>query len=123
MQFSRESKSNGSLMRITPLPVWGCRLSDHQLAEAAVQDAQLSHPNIVVQHANAVYCIAIKNLIARPGDSEAAVAAAQAWAVSHACNEVAMWLRDALGDCEGPAVHHHVGFVRYGFFYAFRHLK
>ncbi|GLC40704.1 hypothetical protein PLESTB_000030900 [Pleodorina starrii] len=122
-QFSRGSKSNGSLMRITPLAVWGCRLSDEDLAAAAVEDARLSHPNEVTQQTTAIYCIAIKHLIANPGDADGAIAAASAWAAGHACEEVAGWLRDALGSEPGPAVDRHIGFVRYGFFYAFRHLK
>ncbi|GLI68067.1 hypothetical protein VaNZ11_012395 [Volvox africanus] len=122
-QFSRDSKSNGSLMRITPLAVWGCRLSDKLLAEAAMEDAKLSHPNVVTLHANAIYCIAIKHLITRPADADAAIQAACAWAQDHACDEVRGWLKEALGDGPGPAANRMIGFVRYGFFYAFRHLK
>ncbi|KXZ55562.1 hypothetical protein GPECTOR_2g1111 [Gonium pectorale] len=122
-QFSKDSQANGALMRITPLAVWGCRLSDEALAAAAMADAKLSHPHEVTQHANAVYCIAIKHLIARPGDAEGAVEAAHAWAGAHACAEVRDWLKEALGDAQGPAANRMIGFVRYGFFYAFRHLS
>ena len=122
-QFSRDSKANGALMRITPLAVWGCGLSDDELAAAAIEDAKLSHPNPVTQQANAIYCIAIKSLIRRPGDAEAAIQAAKRWASSHACEEVRGWLRDALGTAPGPAANRMIGFVRYGFFYAFRELK
>lgn len=36
-------------MRITPLAVWGHQLSDEQLAQAAREDAQLTHPNQTCQ--------------------------------------------------------------------------
>ncbi len=39
------SKANGALMRITPLAVWGHKLSQHDLVEAVKSDAQLTHPN------------------------------------------------------------------------------
>ncbi|EFJ49525.1 hypothetical protein VOLCADRAFT_89811 [Volvox carteri f. nagariensis] len=122
-QFSRDSKSNGALMRITPLAVWGCRLSDDALAAAAMEDAKLSHPNDVTLHANAIYCVAIKHLIAHPGDAEGALEVAAKWARACACAEVAGWLREAMGSAAGPAANRLIGFVRYGFFYAFRHLK
>ncbi|KAG2491875.1 hypothetical protein HYH03_009827 [Edaphochlamys debaryana] len=122
-QFSRDSKANGALMRVMPLAVWGCRLSDEELARAAGEDAKLSHPHEVCRHANAIYCIAVKHLIASPGNAEAAIKAACAWANAHACAEVAGWLKEALGDAAGPPANRLIGFVRYGFFYAFRFLK
>lgn len=49
MQFSKDSQSNGALMRCTPLAVWGARLTDDQLAAAAMEDCRLSHPHVVTQ--------------------------------------------------------------------------
>ncbi|KAG2453926.1 hypothetical protein HYH02_002129 [Chlamydomonas schloesseri] len=122
-QFSKDSQSNGALMRCTPLAVWGARLSNDALAAAALEDCKLSHPHTVTQHASAVYLIAIRNLIERPGDVEGAVAAASAWAAAHACADVKEWLADALGSGPGPAANRMIGYVKYGFFYAFRHLN
>ncbi|PNH12863.1 Peroxyureidoacrylate/ureidoacrylate amidohydrolase RutB, partial [Tetrabaena socialis] len=121
-KFSAESQSNGALMRIAPLAVWGCRLSDPDLAAAAIADAQLTHPHAVPQHANAAYCVALKHLIGAPGDAQGAAAAATAWATAHACSEVTGWLKEALGSGPGHAVNHNIGHVRHAFFYAFRHL-
>ena len=39
------SKANGALMRATPLAVWGHKLPQHDLVEAVMSDAQLTHPN------------------------------------------------------------------------------
>ncbi len=64
-------------MRITPLAVWGCRLTDQQLAAAAASDCVLSHPHVVAQHCNAAFVIAVKHLINHPGDADGAIAAAK----------------------------------------------
>lgn len=45
LQVNMQSKANGALMRVTPLAVWGHKLSQHDLVAAAVADAQLTHPN------------------------------------------------------------------------------
>lgn len=77
----------------------------------------------VCQDASAAYCIAIKHLIAAPGDAGGAAAAASAWAERHAHADVRGWLESALGPDPGPPAHRMIGYVRWGFFYAFRHLR
>jgi ADP-ribosylglycohydrolase len=42
---SGESKANGALMRATPVGIWAHRLPAEGVAEAAIADASLSHPN------------------------------------------------------------------------------
>ena len=115
------SKSNGSLMRATPLGVWGHRLSALELADHARQDSCLSHPNPSCWQAVAAYAIAIAHLLNHHGDRERAFAAAEAWAVAHANGEIAEWLTDAA---QGVIVPYEpqIGFVRFGFTHAFRHL-
>lgn len=49
VQSNMSSKANGALMRITPLAVWGHRLSHNELARAARADAKLTHPNQTCQ--------------------------------------------------------------------------
>ena len=44
-----QSKANGALMRVTPLAVWGHRLSDEQLADCARREAALTHPHTTCQ--------------------------------------------------------------------------
>lgn len=44
-QLNQGSKSNGCLMRITPLAVWGHRLSTDQLVAATQEDCRLTNPN------------------------------------------------------------------------------
>jgi ADP-ribosylglycohydrolase len=53
------SEANGSLMRVSPLGVFGWSLEPGLLAGMAAQDSRLSHPNPVCQAACAVFTHAI----------------------------------------------------------------
>jgi ADP-ribosyl-[dinitrogen reductase] hydrolase len=57
------SQANGALMRISPLGIFGTKVSPHQLAEWARQDAALTHPNPICQQANALFVLAIASSI------------------------------------------------------------
>ncbi|PSC73170.1 ADP-ribosylation Crystallin J1 [Micractinium conductrix] len=92
------SKANGATMRGTPLAIWAHTLSVAAAAEAAMQDAALSHPSKACQHANAAYVLAVAALVRRPGDAEGAVAVAEGWAAAHASAEERGWLADARDD-------------------------
>ena len=116
-----DSKSNGSLMRATPLGVWGRRLSTAALADCARQDSCLSHPNPSCWQAVACYSIAIAHLLNYLGDRQGAFAAAQRWAQVNANAEVQSWLTDAEQNRLTPYTPQ-IGFVRIGFTHAFRHL-
>lgn len=123
------SKANGSLMRAAPLGVWGARMDERgnadvdvrRLAECAIADSRLSHPNPSAADAVACYAIAIATLIRTLGDREAAFAAAESWAKESADPEVRSWLDDAR---RGELVPYapQIGYVRIGFTHAFRHL-
>lgn len=115
------SKANGSLMRATPLGVWGHRLDDGVLAEFARLDSALTHPNSACTDAVAAYSIAIASLVRAPGDRGGAFANARVWAEHSACEEVRTWLDDAEYD-RRPPYRPKMGFVRIAFTEAFRHL-
>jgi ADP-ribosylglycohydrolase len=115
------SKANGSLMRISPLGIWGHKLSDDKLAEFAQADSRLSHPNPSCLHAVSCYVITIANLLRDFGDREKAFDRAEKWANSNANEEVKSWLRDAKNNSDVP-YHPQAGFVKIGFTHAFRHL-
>jgi ADP-ribosyl-[dinitrogen reductase] hydrolase len=116
------SKANGGLMRIAPLGVWGWRLSEEALVEAACYDSRLTHSHPSCRHAAAVYCLAIRHLMNNPGDSKGAFRTAEEWAEKLDNSEVRHWLSQAA-DGEDVGYSPHIGFVRYGFTHAFRHLK
>ena len=115
------SKANGSLMRASPLGVWGALHDDEATAAAAIADAKMSHPNAACTDAAAAYAIAIASLVRAPGDRETAIARAKAWVGAHADGEVRGWLGDAL-DGRLPGFTPQDGFVRIAFTHAFAHL-
>jgi ADP-ribosyl-[dinitrogen reductase] hydrolase len=53
------SEANGALMRISPLGVFGINHRLEQVADWAVEDAALTHPNAVCLQVNALYAMAI----------------------------------------------------------------
>ena len=116
------SKANGSLMRATPLGVWGARRADRDVIAAAQADARLSHPNASCVDAAAVYVLAIASLVRAPGDAALALALVETWASANACEEVRTWLDDASAGKDVPYTPQD-GFVRIAFTHAFRHLR
>ncbi|MBI4606420.1 MAG: ADP-ribosylglycohydrolase family protein [Planctomycetes bacterium] len=60
---NRASQANGALMRVSPLAVLGWSWDPARLAEAARQDAALTHPHPVCGDASAAYCVALANAL------------------------------------------------------------
>lgn len=83
-------------MRITPLAIWGHRLTPSRIATDAALDASLSHPNPTCAHASAAYAIAVALLVANPGDAAGALAAAITWASEHAGDACVL---SCIGSC------------------------
>ena len=66
---NQKSLSNGSLMRITPLIVWGSTLDDpFEFYKAIKADVEFTHPNRLVHDAIFLYGIAIQYLLNNPAD-------------------------------------------------------
>ena len=116
-----DSKANGSLMRSTPLGIWGWRLPTELLAEYARADSGLSHPNPSCGDAVACYAIAIAALLREGPDRTGAYDTARVWAETHAGEEVRGWLATVFTDEPVPG-YPLAGFVRIAFIHAFRHL-
>jgi len=58
-----KSQSNGALMRISPLGIFGAHRPSHQIAEWARQDALLTHPHPICQQSNALFAVALAHAI------------------------------------------------------------
>ena len=125
------SKANGSLMRITPLGIWGHDLAAEQIASFAVRDTSLSHPNYSCGYAVACYSIAVATLV-NTGDRFKAIDNARGWLNSQAnltkdpeqyksWAEVGSWLYDAVDNADIPYFPQ-AGFIKIAFTHAFRHL-
>lgn len=75
-----------------------------------------------LQDCNACYCIAIAHLINHPQDAAGAVHAAEQWAEQHAVGEAQQWLQDSAKPGQANDCLHMIGFVKWGFTYAFRYM-
>ena len=116
-----QSQANGSLMRISPLGVFGYEQPVEALVAMAREDSGLTHPHLACRDACAAYTVAVAHAI-RTGDPAAAVYdAALRWAEAHACSEVTSWLRDAATAAPSDASHHQ-GWVRHALQNAFHQL-
>ena len=115
------SKANGSLMRATPLAVWGANRTEAATREAAVADARLSHPNPACVGAASAYVLAIRHLIVHANDVAGALAAADAALQPESYAEPRAWLAEARAGMRVPYTPMD-GFVRIAFTHAFRHL-
>lgn len=60
---NQTSMSNGSLMRITPIAVWTCKLTPENAREAIDADVQLTHPSKAACDIIYMYCSSIQFLI------------------------------------------------------------
>lgn len=62
-EMNYSSLSNGSLMRIVPLGVFGLVLSKKELKKCVYDECDLTHPNKLIKDICFVYCLAIKYAI------------------------------------------------------------
>lgn len=60
---SLTSQANGSVMRASPLAIYGAFLDPNELGDLARKDSQLTHPHPACQEASAAFCRAIAALI------------------------------------------------------------
>lgn len=77
-----ESLASGPLTRVSPIAIFGASRGDAWVARAATQDAALTHPNPVVQQANAVFAVTLARAIRGETDPRALLALAQEYAAS-----------------------------------------
>ena len=115
------SKANGSLMRATPLAVWGAGRDPARVAMATMRDARLSHPNDACVGATVAYVLAIRHLVNEPGDVGGALAHAESALASEQFAEPRTWLEEAKAGVVVPFTPQD-GFVRIAFTHAFRQL-
>jgi ADP-ribosylglycohydrolase len=115
---SRESQANGSLMRISPLGIFGSA-DPVRAAALASDDSALTHPHPLCRDACRAYVRAVAELVARGGDGEAAWAYAMEEARRPSSDPgVAEMLDAARGG--GPAEYYRqMGWVRIAFQNAF----
>jgi ADP-ribosylglycohydrolase len=77
---SRTSQANGSLMRVSPLGIFGAGSNPAEIAASARADSALTHPHPACQEACAAFAVAIAHAIVHGDGPRAAYAAARDWA-------------------------------------------
>lgn len=103
-EADRASEANGSLMRISPLAIWGYAIPPDLLASYARQDSALTHPAMVCQDACAVFTVTLAHAIRHGPAAAELYQFALAWSRQHAPS-VAPVLEAASAPAKGqPAI-------------------
>lgn len=79
-QYNKQSESNGSFMRCSPLAVFCRNLSDDDIRAAVTAECSMTHSNKAVQDAEVCFVRAIVSLLRYPGDRQRAYNDAKAMA-------------------------------------------
>ena len=121
---NQTSKSNGALMRSTPLGIWSTRVSEAAAVDSALVDALLTHPDSTCGWASAAYVVAIRHLLLNHGDQRGAFQSAVDVVDSNSdkgASTVRTWLTEASSG-KLPLCYPQPGFVGIAFTHAFYHL-
>lgn len=123
-EVNKTSKSNGSMMRATPLCVWIRNLELDKRAEFMKADSALTHPNPSVLDACAIYGIGVSTLVTTNGDKDSAITNMSNWSIQNAHPEVQSWLKQSTSvDLSQFKVQDQAGFVKWGFILALYFLR
>ena len=87
---SPASQANGSLMRVSPLGIWGTALHPDVLGEYARADSALTHPNPVCCDAAAVFTVAVARAISTGARPAEVYEHALDWATQSKCSEAVL---------------------------------
>lgn len=85
-ESAKNSQSNGSLMRIAPLAVFGHKLTQETLLEIAAQEVSLSHSHAVAQLSSQVYLLVLHHILNHCDQRLEAFHVAREWIVGVANN-------------------------------------
>ena len=75
-----DSQANGSLMRISPLGIFGANYASDCVLEWAALDALITHPNSVCVQATALFAMSIAHAIRTGCDGAELYSQVQVWA-------------------------------------------
>ncbi len=85
-----DSQANGAMMRISPLGIFGANHPLEKVAEWAIQDAALTHPNPICLQANALFAMGIARAVSSGGNAEEIYRKIRQWAVDMAVEPILM---------------------------------
>ena len=106
------SQANGSVMRVSPLAIYGHAMQPNALADLARAESAITHPHPVCRDASAAYCIAIAQAIRTGEGAQASYQAALHWA--HEAGAESSVIESLEAAAFGPPVEyfHQMGWVR-----------
>lgn len=116
-------EANGSLMRIVPMAIWSTGQPMTVVAHNAKMDALLSHPNQICQDCNALYCIAISELIKNQGRADSALAEVDSYITNFQVHPTVVEWYHASNVITDINCTVNIGHVKYGFMLAFHFLR
>lgn len=118
------SEANGALMRATPIGTFYHELPYATVCAYAKMDARLSHPNQICQDANALYSVAIADLINYQRDNIGAMTTVEEMADKlNVHPNVRQWLKDSERPLTDIVCSDNIGHVKHAFTLAFHFLR
>ncbi len=107
----RSSQANGSLMRISPLGIFGHRMDRDELAELARLDSSLTHPHPACLEACAVFTVAIARAVSDGGAREEVYRDVKRWASASCRDASVLQALDAAVSSPPADYEQHAGWV------------
>jgi ADP-ribosyl-[dinitrogen reductase] hydrolase len=125
-EVNAESEANGALMRATAIATWLGYQEEpfiHHIVSSAMIDAELSHPNIVCQEANAVYVLAVTCLLHQISPEQTLKDVSDYVENKVTSEKVKKWFFEESLDISSLNCQIDIGHVRYGFVFAMYFLR
>ncbi len=110
-----QSQANGAMMRVSPLGIFGARFSLDQVAKWAMQDAEITHPNLVCQQANALFAMGIAYAVKYGCTNKELYRHIRKWAVGMEVEPALMNTVDKSADRPPADFIHQMGWVLIAF--------
>lgn len=126
-KLTRHSEANGALMRATSIATWVAfhpsAISAEAGAQIAMEDASLSHPNIICQEANAIYVFAIIHLLRGVSPADVLAYTDEFVRMNDFSEKIQKWYFEESLSIDGMDCTKNIGHVRWGFVLAFYFLR
>lgn len=106
-----ESQANGSLMRVSPLGIFGHAMAPDTLAELAREDSSLTHRHPVCRDSAAVHAVAVAHAIRTGDDPRDTYDATLSWAKAARLQPAVVGALEAAADAPPDDFMHQMGWV------------